>query len=60
MNHLNMSSNLFNGFFGVEEVETSEGWTISPFSFNSDCMPNNEWLKQNIFIKMCTNRFFNT
>ena len=56
MNHLEILSKSFDGYFGVGELETSEEWIINPYSFNLDYMLDDEKLKDDL-IELCTNRF---
>ena len=55
INHLKILSKLFDEYFGVGELETSEEWIINSYSFNLSYMANNEKLKDNL-IELCTNR----
>ena len=43
MNHWEILSKLFDGYFGVGELEISEQWIINPYSFNLDYIPDDEW-----------------
>ena len=49
INHLEILSKSFDGYFGVGELETSEEWIINPYSFNLDYMPDDETLKDNFY-----------
>ena len=43
VNHLEILSKSFDGYFGGGELEISEEWIINPYSFNLDYMPG--WWK---------------
>ena len=48
VNHLKIPSRSFDGYFGGEELETSEKWIIDPYFFNLDYMSNDEKLKDDL------------
>ena len=55
LDHLEMLSKSFDGYFAGGELETSEEWIINPYSFNLDYMSDDEKLKDDLF-ELCTNR----
>ena len=56
MNYLQILSKLFDGYFWVGKLETSEEWIINPYSFILNYMPDDEKLKDNL-IELSTKRF---
>ena len=55
VNHLEILSNSFDGYFEGGELDTSQEWIINPYSFNLDYMPDDEKLKDDL-IELRTNR----
>lgn len=57
VNHLEILSKSFDGYFGGGELETSEEWILNPYSYNLDytCMSDDEKLKDDL-IELRTNR----
>ena len=56
MNHLEILSESFHGYFGVGELETSQEWIINSYFFNLDYILDDELLEDKL-IELCTNRF---
>ena len=54
MDHLEILSKLFDGYFGGGELEISQKWIINPYFFNLDYMTNDEKLKDDL-IELRTN-----
>ena len=56
MNHLEILSKSYDGYFGVGELETSEGCIINPYSFNFDLKSVDKMLK--IILLNCSRTVF--
>lgn len=56
MNHLEILSKSFDGYFKIGELEISEEWIINPYSFNLNHMSDDESLKDEL-IELCMDRF---
>ena len=55
MNHLEILSKSFDGYFKIGELEISEEWIINPYSFNLNHMSDDELLKDEL-IELCNDR----
>ena len=56
MNHLEILSKSFDGYFKIGELEISEEWIINPYSFNLNHISDDESLKDEL-IEFCMDRF---